>query len=204
VSGEEPRIFTLVSGAVLGELGDETRVTTFPDCDVCGLRPPPQVTFLEYRFDYWDGEDLVDAVTDHAVSDRLRAALEEAHITGVAFEDMKSTTSDYFELGPNAYATSLPTFYRLVVNAQATGPEIWWTSKYCAACERVVWAPTAEGIEAQASDRGVPREVYERSWEGDDVFLLEDPGPPIVTQRFADVLDDVGVTGVTLHPAGWA
>lgn len=204
----EPAIFSLIGCPVIGEVGDKTEVVRPPACPVCNRRPPPVFTFIEYRFDRWAGEDLVTAMGEYAVSERLRRAMESAGLTGATFRDMAVSKGDYFVIEPPAYADDLPPFYQLVVTGRASGPEVWWTSETCPACGVTFWSPTDEGVRAHAADltgdMPTPRQVYRDSWKGDDIFSLGDPGFPVVTQRFVDVLNRVGVIGVKLQPAEWA
>jgi hypothetical protein len=51
-------------------------------------QPYREVTAVDYRFDAWQGEDLVEAMGEYAVSDRLRHAMEAADLQGVEFRDM--------------------------------------------------------------------------------------------------------------------
>lgn len=204
----QPAIYSLIGVPVLGELGPRSEVEQFPECGVCGRARPEEIRFIEYVFDYWSGEDLIAvAGYDYAVTARLREELERAEIRGAEFERMDVVGGEGFEIVPPANVDALPPFFRLSIVGRASGPEVWWKSETCPACGVTSWSPLPEGIQAQTADLtgepAPPRQVYRSSWQGDDIFRLEDPGPPVVTQRFADVLDRVGVGGVRLHPAEW-
>ncbi len=202
-----PNIYTFVGCPAIGELGDATQVQHFPVCPECRRRRRPEFTFIEYRFDRWAGEDLVTSMDCYAVSDRLARAFEEANISGVVYEDMAVSRGDYFEIIHPAYADHLPPFSRLVVTGRVEGPELWWTSWVCEKCGVMHWDSTEAGTHAEVAhltgEVGIPREVFRDSWQGDDIFRLEDPGPPGVTQRFVDVVESLNVIGVELHPARW-
>ena len=209
----EPRIYTLVGCPVIGGLGKSTQVEHFPVCRVCNRRTPSKFTSIEYCFDYWGGEDLVTAMGYYAASDRLCRAIEEAGLTGITFEKMKVSKGDYFEITEPAYQNTLPSFHQLIVTGVAKGPEIWWTSTFCKACGLTSWTRTSIGRKAAAAYTmgtiGVPQEVFKDSWNGDDMFNLQDAGHPIITERFADVIKKITeinqdtCTGVHLHLAKW-
>lgn len=121
---------------------------------------------------------------------------------------MTVSKGDYFEITDEAYAKTLPKFYRLLITGKASGPEAWWTSWTCKDCGVKHWEMTDLGIEATTAqltgEIGSPREVFADSWQGDDLFYLDDHhAPPLVTQRFVDLLAQVGVVGLVFHPAKW-
>ena len=202
-----PNIYTLVGVPVIGELGDSTIVERFEVCPVCDRRKRPFVKTMDYCFDRWAGEDLVTSMGCYAVSERLRNALEHADISGLDFKEMIVSQGDYFEITDDTYAKNLPKFYRLIINGAASGPELWWTSWTCTNCQIKHWDITKVGIKAQnaviTDEVGTPIEVFKDSWKGHDVFHLEDPGLPVVTQKFVDLIKQQGSIGVVFHPAKW-
>jgi hypothetical protein len=203
----EPSIYTLASVPTIAELGPATEVQETEVCPSCGRQPRRSFGSVELVFDLWDGEDLVMAMNVYAVSERLRHAIEEAGLTGAEFEDVKVSKGDYFEIGEGAYAPDLPPFYRLTFTGTARGPEIWWTSEYCDDCGLRTWDRTDMGTEAEvalALDEPAPaRQVYRSSWSGHDFFRLEDPGPPLVTERVKELFEHLPVKDVALQPAEW-
>ena len=200
-------IYSLIGCPAPGELGDKTKFTQPEVCPKCKRRKPIEYLFIEYRFDQWEGEDMVTALGQYAVSDRLYRALQGAHLTGMAFRKMAVSKGDDFYIDPEAYSTELPTFHHLVVTGEAAGPEIWYTSWTCPVCHVRHWDQTAEGtIAATAELTGKlpkPRQVFRRSWKNDDIFSLGDPGVPVLTGRFKEVLERIGVRGILLQPAEW-
>lgn len=202
-----PHIYTLASVPAIGEIGPATIVEDFPECPVCDRRKPPVFKFIEYRFDRWAGEDLVTAMGYYAVSERLRLELQRAGISGIDFRDLKVSQGDDFEITNDAYSKTLPKYYHLIITGTASGPELWWTSETCLNCGVKHWDITRLGIKAQGAvligEVGTPREVFKDSWQGHDIFNLEDPGLPVVTQRFVDLIQQEGVIGVVFHPAKW-
>lgn len=202
-----PDIYTLVGCPIIGELGPSTQVRDFPVCPKCNRRRRPVFDAIEYRFDRWAGEDLVTAMRCYAISERLRKSLQTSEISGATYEEITASKADHFEITEPAYSDSLPPFYRLSISGRCNGPELWWTSWTCEACGIIHWDRTGPGRHAAVAhitgDIGIPREVFSDSWQNTDIFLLDDPGPPIVTQHFADVLGKTDVAEVFLHPAKW-
>ena len=203
----EPAIYTIATVPTTVELGPATEPDDSEPCPVCGLPPDRDYKSVELVFDIWEGEDLVTAIDVYAVSERLRDALEQAGTTGARFEDIKVSKGDYFELTPEAYADELPRFYRLYFDGTATGPETWWTGELCEACGRRSWRRTDEGMDAEMAialgQPAPPREVYRGSWSRDDLFRVEDPGPPLVTERAKEVFERLPVREVSFQPAEW-
>lgn len=64
---------------------------------------------------------------------------------------------------------------------------------------------TLEGIQSTINSDPTaiytPRQVYFKEWNGEIIFNLHDPGKPIVTQEFLDIVNDVSLKKVTLAPA---
>jgi hypothetical protein len=200
-------IHTLMLAATPATLGPRTRTIEEPGCRVCGLRPPPVYTEVEYVFDFWGGEDLIQALDTYAVSERLAEAMREAGIGGARLRDVRATPAPGFWLGDDAYRDSLPPFFRLEVTGTASGPERWYTSSVCPGCGRTNWERTDEGGRAMTAaisgEVGEPRRVYADSWSGDDLFVLDDPGPPLATGRFVELVAALGTPEVVFHPARW-
>jgi hypothetical protein len=202
-----PRIYTPASIPTIAELGEATEVSESEPCPACNRQPPPRFTFVEFIFDVWDGEDLVTAMDVWAASERLRNASEQSGLTGAQFDDMRVTKAEYFEPGGDAYAPDLPRFHRVDIGGRAQGPETWWISEVCEQCGLRAWERTSAGTRAEIAlafgEPAPPRQVYRGSWSGDDFFRLDDPGPPLVTERVKDVFERLPVKEVSFQPAEW-
>ena len=99
----------VVEPEVAGSLGDSSQIDTSAH--------PPIVSELEYRFDGWLGDDLLETFPCFIVTERLRDALQQASVTGARFADVTVTTSDTFrELYPDR---ELPRFFWMQVHGQA-------------------------------------------------------------------------------------
>ncbi|MFC7348480.1 hypothetical protein ACFQO9_17315 [Chryseobacterium zhengzhouense] len=66
-----------------------------------------------------------------------------------------------------------------------------------------------ELIGGKDADNPLSRNVYERTWQKDDIFLLQDGlNLPIVTQNFIDCLSELNIKlnekdGVWFRPVNW-
>ncbi len=58
---------------------------------------PNVVTRLEYEFDGWLGDELVESISVHLVTTRVREALVDAEITGIRFAPVTVSRSDQFD-----------------------------------------------------------------------------------------------------------
>lgn len=189
----KPSIFVLSQVPVIGEIAEQSVYKTKILCLKCGMKSP--IGYYEkvsYRLDFWDGEDIFQGYHLYIVSERLQDALLEKGIQGVTFEKIEILKGDYFEMGSQSWSGSLPSFYQLIINQRAKGPEIWWQYLPCEQCEKSKWDITEAGILALSAPfniKPIPvRSVYYDSWGGEDVFYLEDPAMPIVTERFVNIL----------------
>lgn len=78
---------------------------------------PPLVSVLEYEFDGWLGDDLLESFPCYIVTERLRNLLVENLFTGYIFESVIISTSETFkELYPE---TNLPEFHWLKIEGKA-------------------------------------------------------------------------------------
>lgn len=78
---------------------------------------PPAVSVLEYEFDGWLGDDLLESFPCFIVSERLKNLLDENTFTGYAFDSVIISRSETFdELYPE---TILPEFHWLKVEGKA-------------------------------------------------------------------------------------
>ena len=204
-------IFTFAGCPVLGQPGDDTDIDYLNPCEACN-REDTVVSFLDYSFDGWDGEQIVTHNNLYAVTVPLRDALSAAGLKGISFRRMKATKSSRFaEFSPDPEA-ELPEFWQLVIESKldpkALSPSGWWERKgACPKCGRAFWDHTdrvGEGLMAAVMGQvGPPREVARAAWDGGDIFYHEDPGPPLVTRRAKEVFDKLRVKGVAFHPARW-
>lgn len=199
-------IYTLVGCPVLGDLGPRTLIKNRIICPDCNREVAIEYHKIEYVFDQWkDGLDLVTARMVYIVTNRLRMAIESNKLCGVQFRKIWSAKSNRFL---EIYGKKrLPTFYEMIASNIIDGEGWWENVGLCKTCGQPKWNTTPKVLEwASARVTGTitaPRSVYEDSWKGQDVFYLPEPGPPIVTQRFVDTIENLGTIDVMLHSAKW-
>ncbi len=94
---------------VAGGLGQKTVMDTTVH--------PPLVSVLEYEFDGWLGDDLLESFPCYIVTERLKNLLKEDSFTGCEFDSVIISTSETFEeFYPEA---NLPKFYWLKIKGKA-------------------------------------------------------------------------------------
>lgn len=93
---------------VAGGLGKETQL----DHRV----HPPIVKFLEYEFDGWLGDDILESFPCFIVTNRLKERIESEKLTGVFFNDViVSKSQEFLDFFPH---TELPDFFWLEVKGE--------------------------------------------------------------------------------------
>jgi len=198
-----------MSARTIGTSGPDTEIVEREPCDVCGASYREEVTFLDYQFDTWEKAEFVDAHQYvYAVTRRLYEKLEQAGLKGFSARAMKTSRGQIFEEVDPEHRVVIPEFVQLLILGKANGPSGWWDrGEVCPACGRTIWKPTSrvtEALFAKFSNKvAAPRLVSADTWEGDDIFFLTDPGPPVITDRFERVLAEQNVQGVELQPAEW-
>lgn len=190
---EKPSIFVLHSASIIGSLVFPTQIEEEIICSTCLIKKQPQKYInVHYELDSWNGEDIFQGETVFMISERLKTALEENNIKGCLFEKVTVKKSPFFEFGENAGSDVLPNFWKLNIQEHCSGPEVWWKRIPCENCSLKKWSITPAGIDSIAipfNKEPVPmRTVFYDSWKGMDIFYLEDPDVPIVTEKLATIL----------------
>lgn len=200
------KIYSLVGCPVLGDLGLRTLIRNRVVCSGCNREIVTEYQKIEYVFDAWRGGlDLATARMVYIVTSRLREAIEARKLRGVRFRGIWSTKSNRFlEIHGKK---RLPAFYEMMASDIVEGEGWWKNIGPCRTCGQPQWSTTPRVLEwASARVAGamtVPRTVYEESWKGQDIFCLPEPGPPLVTQRFVDIIESLGTVDVVFHSAKW-
>ena len=104
---------------------------------------PPRLSNVALEFDSWLGDDLIETFPLFAVTDRLRAALEEARVCGVSFERVPVTKSEqYAELNPEDEIGmwSLMT----VSGREGTGDDAWLNAGWGLVVSQRFWDVVAQ------------------------------------------------------------
>ncbi len=209
MQAQPPAIFSLISCPMIGQLGRDTEIVERESCPQCGIRYAEEITFLDYQFDTWEQAELIKAGrNNYAITRRLYAAFQKAGLKGFSTKAMKTSRGQIFDSIDPEHKVDIPEFVQLLVVGKADGPSGWWDrGEVCPACGRIIWKPTdrvTQALFAKYSNKpGPPRQVSAASWQGDDVFFLTDPGPPLVTERFKQIAEKETVQGLVLDPAEW-
>ena len=162
---------------------------------------------IEYVFDGWHGEDFVKTVLDdvYVVSARFRRAMERSKVAGVRYKAILVGRSEIFM--ETCRDVELPKFYEIVVEDTLNGSGWMVRNGECEECGQAFWTPTKASVKwVTGSTSGgplPPRRVFEKDWQGQDVFRLSEPGPIVVTERVKAIFDELAVAKVQLEPAVW-
>ena len=198
-------LYVLNSLPSLGEMGDQTSIERINLCSECNILEE-NIHAFSYKFASWNGQDLIEVAGNYFfVSERVKIELEK-HVNGtLEFFKINKEKTDYFKIGKKAYQKEIPTFYKLEIKKRLDGPEIWWEREAkCPKCSRDKWNITLDGIGSSINDDDyVPRKVYKNTWNGEMIFKLQDPGQPIVTQEFLDIVNSVTDQKIELREAEW-
>lgn len=81
-------MYYYIEPEVAGGLGERTILDT--------SYHPPKIEKLEYRFDAWLGDDILETFPCHIVTIELAKAIRENSLTGISFLDVKISKSDFF------------------------------------------------------------------------------------------------------------
>jgi len=96
---------------VAGGWGSATVVTNRKQIEAGDARIP-EIAYCEYVFDGWLGDEILESFPCFIVTDKLRAYIEDARLTGFHFQSVKISKSDIFqELQGHI---ELPLFWRLM------------------------------------------------------------------------------------------
>ncbi|MGD1318737.1 hypothetical protein [Chryseobacterium sp. 2R14A] len=112
-------MYKLIEPEVAGSLGKETEL----DNSVF----PPDVKKLNYEFDGWLGDDILESFPCYIVTESLRETLEGNKFTGVSFHEVIISKSETFsELYPDR---ELPEFYWLKISGEAFKDDFFITEE---------------------------------------------------------------------------
>lgn len=204
-----PEIFTFIECPILGAPGDDSIIEYGEACDACGREEEKIFEYLDYCIDGWDGQDIINVHGQYAVTEFLAGELNKSGLAGFRFQEMNVSKSEIFKSTYGKNDIAIPKFLHMVITGSAkSGPHGWWDNDgVCPKCGRVIWKHTYRVIEALTSkysdEVGPPRHVINDTWEGDDIFNINDHGPPLVTISFVDLIKKLNVKYVIFHPAEW-
>lgn len=184
-----PRIYVLESVPVVGHLRECWPLSI--SCRSCGrlVGSYDTVTFV---FDtLLECALFASADGSYFITEALMRLLESRGIAGFhAHRSSIAFSNDYSRNTRESGAPSLPSgIYYFVVSGRADGP--WRRRKQGPCHECGQFLP----VDDHETDNLAPLQavhVYADSWHGDDLFYVTEPGPPIVTERFVRILEEVG------------
>lgn len=215
-------IYLLLSTPILGELSSETIKEHIVLCEKCNKR---KIEFknIEYIFDRWNGEDIITAVGEYFISERVKEKLEEKKIKGYEIIPIKTSFTQnktgVKKIGKNAYQKELPIFYHLKIKGRAEACLDGWFRiiNTCESCGRQRRMITSEGLNSIAdpstlnkNDKFLIPNIYFNTWNNEDDFFLfvESINHPVVTQNFINCLTELNIQlnkkeGVWFRPVNW-
>ncbi len=216
------KINFLLGVPVLGELSSETIKEHIVLCEKCNKRKI-EYKNIEYIFDRWNGEDIITAVGEYFISERVKLKLEEKKIKGYVTIPIKTSFTKnktaIKKIGKNAYQKELPIFYHLKIKGRTEAYLNGWFKviSICESCERQRRMITNEGLNSIAdpttlnkNDKFLIPNIYFNTWNNeDDLFLfVESINHPVITQNFIDSLIELDIKlnqkeGVWLRPVSW-
>ncbi|NQY30691.1 MAG: hypothetical protein HRT69_14630 [Flavobacteriaceae bacterium] len=202
------KIYTSLFPPIKGEIGKQSEINK-ESCDKCEhLLNTNRYKKIEYVFDDWNGEDLIKGVSCLIVSQRLKERIISEEMKGFSFKEIIVSKGDYFKTKKGAYQVGLPKFYEIQIEGRAKGPEGWFIKlSECSYCKNTKWKVSPLGrksmVKSHRSNEAIPRAVYKNTWNSDDIFKLEDPGDPIFTERFLNILIDLKVKNFDYKEAQW-
>lgn len=112
-------MYKLIEPEVAGGLGEKTEL----DNSVF----PPLVKKLNYEFDGWLGDDILESFPCYIITESLKKEIESEKLTGIIFDDVLISKSETFiELYPNK---ELPTFFWAKINGEVNANDFFITEK---------------------------------------------------------------------------
>jgi hypothetical protein len=98
--------YHIVEPEVAGGWGKNTEFTRTPG-------QPVMVHKLDYQFDGWLGDDLLESTPCHVATERLATEIKQAQLTGVSFAPVEISKSEQFN--DSNHGRELPPFVWLKI-----------------------------------------------------------------------------------------
>lgn len=112
-------MYKLIEPEVAGNLGEETIIDN--------SFFPPLVKKLNYEFDGWLGDDILESFPCYIVTERLRKNIDSEGLTGINFDNVLVSKSETFiELYPDK---ELPNFFWAKINGEPEKDDFFITEK---------------------------------------------------------------------------
>lgn len=112
-------MYKLIEPEVSGGLGEKTEL----DNSVF----PPLIKKLNYEFDGWLGNDILESFPSYIMTESLKNAIESENLTGIVFDDVLISKSETFlDLYPDK---ELPFFFWAKINGEADKDDFFITEQ---------------------------------------------------------------------------
>lgn len=191
-----PGLYTLYDIEVVGHLRNPMPASI--NCRECGQRVC-HYDDVHLVLDHKPECGLVAAEDAYFASEWLLERLAAMGAKGYVHHPVAISLSDDFRrwhLEADLATYRVPRYQYFAITGRCDGPWVQYTEGgQCPLCGRV--RPHMNDTEAWMSNllAGLPpkrRLVYTDTWHGEDFFWLSEPGPPLITNRVAAILDSIG------------
>jgi len=170
---------------VAGFQGKGTVVSNMPQLQ-SGVDFIPEVTHLDYEFDGWLGDDIIEGATCYLVSDILAVAMGQACLSGYRLQAITVSTTEVFDRWQSKMVERpLPPFVRVLtegeIKIKGDREVISWSGHDICLGIRVDWVPPETPEQTLANPPPYAIVVTERAFEilkkfqinNCDVYVLE-------------------------------
>lgn len=199
----KPELVTLFKPPLAGQIGPRTQWLQQGVCPGCGMALREDIAFLEYLFDFYNGEQMVSAMDHFAVTTKLRSKIESAGIVGVEFRPAVASLNDEIP-DPMLADVELPELHYLAIRDRlAAGPGWADPGPVCPACGQRTWQMAKGGVQSMVGNdggKGPFRSLSLQNYGGQDVFQMDDFARLVVSRRFLNLLEESGVGPLRVQP----
>ncbi len=207
----KPKIYTLESVAVDGELGPRTSETKRSTCDSCGVSRPivPRYSSIEYLFDTWSGSHIISGVKSLFVSSELKDVMLLEKVSEVGFSKIQVTKREYFEIDSAVGIDEMPAFFYVnVLRRDVDCVSKIYDVTICEVCKNKKWELKVDGLDflikgVSAKKEKEKLEIVHDSWKGEDIFYCESHNTPIITEKFLSCIKKLNYKDLALGSAIW-
>lgn len=169
-------LFFQLGPEVAGFQGKGTVVANMPQLQ-SGIDFIPEVTHLDYQFDGWLGDDIIEGATCYLVSDVLAAAMEQKNLSGYRLQAVTTSTTEVFDRWQSKMVERpLPPFVRVLMDGKieikGDREVVSWSGHDICLGVRIDWVPP-ETPEQTMANPPYALVVTERAFEVFKKFQIE-------------------------------
>ena len=192
-------IYTLREAKILGGQTEETQIETTPLCDNCTLREE-RFTKIVHEFSDYDGEDFFQGLGNNMFI--ISSRLIKREIKGFELLPIiKKHKKNKYAIFDKKKFKSTEFFHLNIIGKAKSKAEMWKYTDCDQNCGKQKWTYTEKWL--VEGDNEYERQVFEDSWNGDDIFFLDEPGNPVITENLLQILEEFEVKDLDLIPAHW-